>query len=50
MGNQSDLAQHIHNIIFKNYTISPDTFVLLVYDTKCELARVLKEAIVAQLS
>src|SRR3989338_998455 len=44
MNKEQELIQHVRDIILKNYKISPDTFVLLVYDTKCELARVLKEA------
>ncbi len=43
MTTEQELEQHVQDIIFKNYKISADTFVLLVYDTKCLLTRMLRE-------
>jgi len=41
---QNQLKQHVGDIIKKNYQISQDRFMLLVYDMNCLLARMLKEA------
>ncbi|HLD80048.1 MAG TPA: hypothetical protein VJA18_05815 [Candidatus Nanoarchaeia archaeon] len=40
----SQLQEHLHNILHKNYRISKDCFILLIYDTESSLAKLLSEA------
>ncbi len=44
MVKEQELTQHVQDIILKNYKISTDTFVMLVYDTKCLLSRMMRDA------
>ncbi len=38
-----ELYKHLQDILLKNYQISSSTFVLLVYDEQCTLAKILSE-------
>ena len=40
----SQLQEHLHNILHKNYRISKDCFILLIYDTESSLAKLLSGA------
>lgn len=39
----SQLQQHLHNILHKNYRINKDCFILLIYDTESSLAKLLSD-------
>lgn len=43
---ETELFTNLHNIIYKNYQVTPATFVLLVYDEQCPLARLLADTYV----
>jgi len=40
----TQLQQHLNNILHRNYRISKDCFILLIYDTDCTIAKLLSEA------
>ncbi len=44
MTKEQELAQHVQDILLKNYQICSERFILLVYDERCLLTRTLKEA------
>lgn len=41
---KTKLLESVNDILTKNYKINKDTFILLVYDTQCPLARTLSDA------
>ncbi len=44
MNRESLLLQHVTDILHKNYQVRPDQFILLVYDTRCLLAKLVSTA------
>lgn len=41
---QQELVQNVSDIVHHNYNLTPDRFVLLIYDLNCQLARMLAQS------